>query len=353
MRKRADKAGKIFQPLVDELGQSIRSGKWFAGQCLPSEKALSGKYGISRVSVRQALRELETRGLIYRRPGKGTFVADSHAGLPPVGRRILAISFNFTANRPAGIFFGPIFYGIQQAAEANKCRLEFLNDNALLERAPDLLGYIGISFDHRRIDSLQKLQPKTPVVLINRLPSEHPFHCVTIDHAVWARRAMEYLIGLGHRRVALVATASGPGFIQHRLAGARAARAPGAGQTEEHAVFLDDQPENLSRLRRLLAERKITALFLLMGNVVPRVLALIREVGLRVPDDIAVLAFDDVPHPFHPWMPGLTAVRQPLEEMGRRAVQLLGRIHAGKITERQVEFVPAELVVRESCRALA
>lgn len=352
MRRRANTTGKIFQPLIDDIGNAIRKGKWLAGQCLPSEKVLGGEYGISRVSVRQALRELETRGLIYRRPGKGTFVADRHAGLPPPGRRIAGISFNFTAHRPSGIFFGPIFYGIQQAAEENKFRLEFLSDNALLERSPDLLGYIGISFDYRRIDSLRKLQPKIPVVLINRLPSEHPFHCVTIDHAVWARRAMEYLLGLGHRRIALVATTSRPGFIQHRLSGARAARAPGEGQLEEHAVFLDEQPENLSRLRRLLAERKITALFLLMGNVVPQVLALIREVGLRVPDDIAVLAFDDVPHPFHPWIPDLTAVRQPLETLGRRAVQLLGRIRAEGITERQAEFVPAELVVRESCRAL-
>lgn len=343
---------KIYAPLVEDLAEAIGQGRLMRDQCLPSEHDLGRQYGISRVSVRAGLRELAGRGLLYRRPGKGTFVTDIHAGLDAVHNRIVGFSCNFAAGQASGMFFGPVCAGIQQAAEAMKLRLEFINENALAERAPDLLGYIGVSFDVAHVERLNNLHPSVPVVLINRHPDEHPFHCVTINHAEWARRAMEYLLQMGHRRVALAATGGQPGFVRQRLAGVRAAQVQGALGTELIEIFPDERPEDFKRLRDLLAARKITALFVLMGNQVVPVLALIRELGLRVPDDISVLAFDDVPHPFHPWIPDLTAVRQPLAELGQRAVQLLGRIGREGLKERQTEFVPAELVVRESCRAV-
>ncbi len=343
---------KIYAPLVEDLAEAISQGRLMRDQSLPSEHAMGRQYGISRVSVRAGLRELAGRGLIYRRAGKGTFVADIHAGLDALHNRIVGFSCNFAVGQASGMFFAPVCSGIQQAAETMKLRLEFINESALTERARDLLGYIGVSFDVSRIERLNKLEPGVPVVLINRHPDEHPFHCVTVNHAEWARRAMEYLMQLGHRRLALVATGSRPGFVRQRLAGVRSAQVQGQVGMELFEIFPDERPEDLNRLRNLLAERKITALFVLMGNMVAPVLALIREVGLRAPDDVSVLAFDDVVHPFHPWIPDLTAVRQPLEELGRHAVQLLVRIGREGLKERQAEFVPAELVVRESCRAL-
>lgn len=343
---------KIYSPLMDDLSEAIGQGRLMRDQCLPSENDLSRRYGISRVSVRAGLRELAGRGLIYRRAGKGTFVADLHAGLAAVQNRIVGVSCNFAAGQASGMYFGPVCSGIQQAAETLKLRLEFINEHNLTERAPDLLGYIGVSFDPYHIKLLKKLNPSVPAVLINRHPDEHPFHCVTINHPEWARRAMEYILQLGHRRLALVATGGRPGFVRQRLAGVRAAQVQGAVGAELIEIYPDERPEDLNRLRDLLAERKITALFALMGNIVVPVMALIREVGLRVPDDISVLAFDDVPHPFHPWIPDLTAVRQPLAELGRRAVQLLVRIGREGLKERQTEYIPAELVVRESCWAV-
>lgn len=343
---------KIYAPLVVDLAEAIGQGRLMRDQCLPSENDLGRQYGISRVSVRAGLRELEGRGLICRRAGKGTFVADINAGFSAATNRIVGFSCNFAAGQASGMFFGPVCSGIQQAAEMLKLRLEFINENTLTERAPDLLGYIGVSFDPYHIKLLKKLNPSVPAVLINRHPDEHPFHCVTINHPEWARRAMEYILQLGHRRLALVATGGRPGFVRQRLAGVRAAQVQGAVGAELIEIYPDERPEDLNRLRGLLADRKITALFVLMGNMVVPVLALIRELGLRVPDDVSVLAFDDVPHPFHPWIPDLTAVRQPLEELGQRAVQLLVRIGREGAPARQAEFVPAELVVRESCRSV-
>ena len=244
------------------------------------------------------------------------------------------------------MFFGPVCSGIQQAAEMLKLRLEFINENTLTERAPDLLGYIGVSFDPYHIKLLKKLNPSVPAVLINRHPDEHPFHCVTINHPEWARRAMEYILQLGHRRLALVATGGRPGFVRQRLAGVRAAQVQGALGTELIEIFPDERPEDFKRLRDLLAARKITALFVLMGNQVVPVLALIRE----LPGAGRCFVSPSTMCPIRFILTRINGGAQPLAELGQRAAIACPDRPRG--LERAADGVCAGRIGRASCRAV-
>src|SRR5260370_30645371 len=64
-----------YYQLKEIIRERIRSGEWKPGELIPSERELSEKYGISRMTARQAITELVNEGLFYREQGKGTFVS--------------------------------------------------------------------------------------------------------------------------------------------------------------------------------------------------------------------------------------------------------------------------------------
>lgn len=74
----AGAGGPLYLQIVEKLREKIVSGEYAPGTLLPSETALTKIFGVSRVTVRQALAELEERGLIYRQQGRGTFVSEPH-----------------------------------------------------------------------------------------------------------------------------------------------------------------------------------------------------------------------------------------------------------------------------------
>jgi LacI family transcriptional regulator len=167
--------------------------------------------------------------------------------------------------------------------------------------------------------------------------------------------AVEHLIHIGHRRIA---TITGPLNMlsgEDRLAGYRQALEAHRLPLDEDLIVEGDFSEASSMVaaRRLLT-RSVTAIFAASDIMAVGALKVIREAGLQVPDDVALVGFDDLPIA-SALQPGLTTVRQPTEKMGSMAVDLLlsfledppgGAPAVHKIV------LPARLVVRESCGAL-
>jgi LacI family transcriptional regulator len=167
--------------------------------------------------------------------------------------------------------------------------------------------------------------------------------------------ATTYLIGLGHRRIGLVTGHLEMGCAIDRLAGYRAA-------LRDHGLPVDpaliqqgdfQQPRGFDCAKELLAlPEPPTAIFACNDVSAFGVIDAVRDAGLRIPDDISVIGFDDIPTSatIHP---SLTTVRQPLEEMGRQATRMLLTFISDHT--RQIERVdlPTSLVIRGSCRSLA
>ncbi|WP_182882975.1 substrate-binding domain-containing protein, partial [Microbispora sp. H10949] len=101
--------------------------------------------------------------------------------------------------------------------------------------------------------------------------------------------------------------------------------------------------------RRLAADEAVTAVFVANDHMAMGVLRALREAGRRVPEDVSVVGFDDVPEAAYFWPP-LTTVRQDFGVLGRQAFRLLLQRIAGRDVE-SARLVEPELVVRESAAA--
>ena len=188
------------------------------------------------------------------------------------------------------------------------------------------------------------------VVADPRRPLDEGIPVVSSAHWAGARAATEHLLGLGHRRVGVIVGPRTWAATEERLGGYHAALAAAgvvpapelvtvadfeiAGGREAAAALLDlpDPP---------------TAIFASNDNMAIGVLQVARERGLRVPEELSVVGFDDSDRASIV-TPALTTVRQPLEEMGRIAVSLLMRLIDGQRVEALRVELATRLVVRDS-----
>ena len=168
------------------------------------------------------------------------------------------------------------------------------------------------------------------------------------DNAEGGRKAGAYLAELGHRSVAYLG--AGPEMLsgRRRIAGLREGLGA-VGGVEVRLFQCDYTRVGGARAADafLAAGRPATAIFAAADEVAIGVLQVLREAGVSVPGDISVIGFDDVA-PLHLFDPPLTAVRQPIEEMGRRAVEILTSPaeHPDRSNETLLEV---DLIVRASC----
>src|SRR5579884_2527362 len=188
-----------------------------------------------------------------------------------------------------------------------------------------------------------------PIVLIdNQYPGEF-VHSICIDDRTGARLAVNHLIQLGHRRIAYLGDQFGLESDKNRLGGYREAlEAAGIACPPELVVNGDGKaPGGRVAMDRLLALRDLpTAVFCYNDMSAVGALRSIYDAGLRVPQDISVAGFDDLPIASY-LQPALTTVRQPKIEMGRQAAQMLLDLLAGERVESKIE-VQGELIIRAS-----
>ena len=161
------------------------------------------------------------------------------------------------------------------------------------------------------------------VVELDRRLAKVPCDAVVIDNHRGAFDATAHLLELGHRRVALLAPKTTWTSDAGRLQGYRAAHRAAGVPVEPRLVarIAPDAPDTAGRVERLLDERP-TAIFAANNVLTEQLWRAIRRRGERIPRDVSLVGFDDVP-----WMemvePGITTVGQPTVELGRRAAQLL------------------------------
>lgn len=193
------------------------------------------------------------------------------------------------------------------------------------------------------------LEESVPFVIIGRHPHERANY-VDVDNVVSARMAVEHLLRLGHERVATITGPLNMFAAQDRLEGYRQALAARGVPVDENLIAEGDFTEQGGRaaMQRLLPYRP-TAVFAASDMMAVGALRVLREAGLQVPEDIAMVGFDNIPLASMV-EPALTTVRQPIEQLGSMAVELLISLlqNPGQETVHRM-VLPTELVVRASC----
>ncbi len=200
----------------------------------------------------------------------------------------------------------------------------------------------------------QLIQRGTPVVLVDRGSGQHNRCSVAVDDVLGGRLAGAHLISRGHRHIAFV---GGPPSIQqvadrHRGVAAALAEPPAAGAEllvmHTPSLSVTGGRQAAARIADLPAAQRPTAVFCANDLLALGVLQEMTLRGLRVPGDVAIIGYDDIDFAAAAAVP-LSSIRQPREQLGRTAAQLLlEEVDEGDGHEhRHVVFQP-ELVVRES-----
>jgi LacI family transcriptional regulator len=215
------------------------------------------------------------------------------------------------------------------------------------------------------VDGLLLVLPRSPSDYIGTL-TRRSFPFVLIDHqgtgqacpAVgatnWqgAYHATEYLLKLGHSRIGFITGSMDLGCAGDRLEGYRSAlrthHTPEAPELIYEGTFF--QPDGFAGASALLdLPNPPTAIFASNDVMAMGVMDAVRDRGLRIPDDVSIVGFDDIPQAAMV-RPALTTVSQPLEKMGRVATQMLQDLLRDSDKDDGRIELPTELIVRDSCR---
>lgn len=260
-------------------------------------------------------------------------------------------------------YFTSMIRGVEDAAYANHMHIVLCNsdeDPARLQRylrimeeeqvAGLLIVPIGTAMRH---ELMRFRETKMPVILIDRTLDQIEIDAVVVDNTRGAFNAVDHLIRLGRRRIALIGGLPNSSTARERAQGYHDALANAGLEVNSACVKIGDfKLESGYRLARELftAPVKPDALFVANNLMTLGALRALGELGVRIPEDAALVGFDDMP-----WSgelcPPLTTVAQPTYELGQEAVQLLLRRLSNPLAPYRTVSLQTRLMVRESCGA--
>jgi DNA-binding LacI/PurR family transcriptional regulator len=331
-----------YAQLISHFREQILDGSLPAGARLPTELDLAEEHQISRGTVRQAMSVLVNEGLLERVRGRGTFVRP----LPPA-----SIQSPRTAERRIGLVLAhssgsqldlDILIGVEHAAKSRGYQVSFAYAEENLEeldrdivrlRADNVAGMIIFPVSDSTYDEAvwRLAADHVPFVLVDRYFPDLDSDYVVADNVGGGYRATEHLLILGHTRVSFVYSSKGSLLttsVRDRWQGYRRALHEYGQPYNEALVF--KWPEGAdaglpgSSDQLLLGEGRPSAIFAVNDAVALELLRATQRLGLRVPEDLALVGFDDLNFAAH-LTPPLTSPRH-------------------------IEL-PTSLIVRESCGA--
>jgi len=325
--------------------------------------------GVSRTTVSFVLNEVkgpnissQTRRKVHEAAERLGYIPDSTAQAL-ASRRTKALGLVMTRSPhhiATDAFLPRIIAGLMEVVKDHKLRLliEYVEvehqDRAYLElaHAKRIDGMILLT---PRIDDtgLRKLeQVDIPTVMMGELAGTN-LHSVDVDNRAAAQKGVEYLLQLGHREIACITNAP-PSYsaAADRVLGYKDALcAAGITPNEELIRYADFDPKSGhdQMLSLLGSRRKFTAIFVASDNVAMGACAALREAGIRSPEDISIMGFDDIPWAEY-FDPPLTTIRLDAQELARRACfVLIDLLHGKEVTEKR-QLLDTDLVIRKSCK---
>ena len=223
-----------------------------------------------------------------------------------------------------------------------------LHRRVLDNRVADGIILTSTSLDDTLLGSL--IERERPYVLNGRpIKNADETNYVDAANRLGARQAVEHLLRLGRRRIATITGRTDISSGYDRWQGYLDAIKNSDFGLDESLVFTGDYTENSGYIgMRALLHAKPDAVFAGSDQMALGVLRALREAGIRVPDDIAVVGFDDMSSAATT-TPPLTTIRQPVQRLGYLATEGLIGILDGTITPPFQVSLPTQLVIRESC----
>jgi DNA-binding LacI/PurR family transcriptional regulator len=377
----ADRSRPLYWQVADDIRSQIESGEWPAGTKLPSERALCEHYGVSQITIRRSLRELDHAGVVYSRHGVGWFAreqvpstdqeAEGAAG-PDV--TLILPSLNHISAALVQHLVSELDHG-RWTRRSVPVHLTFTGDDeeqeqaaiarwqsyaAQSEKERHLLLLSPCSDVHSAVDTLlsdlDSSRHPVALLLAHASPSEMPI--VALDEAECVQKVTQHLLHLGHRRVAYFGE-----DLAHLMGRLHYGGFTNALWEQGLELPLDwvfgsslwaDMNAHLFSAEGERFEEVFTSAYRPLALVcssdlyAAEALTLLHTLGLRCPEDVALVGVGD--HALGAYLPTpLTTLRYDLEGLQRAALRLTLDLLAGRPHEQ--ETVSGKIIVRASCGA--
>ncbi|MGE5605214.1 MAG: LacI family DNA-binding transcriptional regulator [Bacteroidota bacterium] len=334
---------------------------------------IAKKVGVSKTTVYRALNSKsriseKTRELILKTAKELKYVPNTLAsGLRSKRSMVIGLIFS---DLIAAHFYAEIFHGIEDVATRNNYGVIFACSNGRIEKETKLLTL----FSERQVDGiivaptwgidincyLRLKDQRIPFIFIDKSLDNITTDIVTTDDFTGGIEATEYLIGLGHQKIAILLGPEYPcSTIEKRIEGYRHALKSN-GLKYEKIINLHKNIQNQKEYGYLAiqnyldqAEHDATAFFAINDSLAIGAIKAFRERGFKIPEDVSIIGYnnDEIDRFFDVQ---LTTVSQPKYEMGRKAMELLlQRINHRNESEADDNYyyinMKPELIIRESC----
>ncbi len=339
---------------------AIKQERLKIGDPVPSENQLVKKFAMSRMTVRKGLEDLEKEGVVQAIPGKGRFVSDPEKYRSSSGcSRVLKIAVSFLQSRkfevhPNNFYNVQLLNGLHEGFYIHDVRGSFLygEDLARPGSLKDFDGLAVIACPAEKLPVIRQLQRDgLPVLLIDPLFEAAGCNRVMSENYESSRLLVEHLTQMGHRATGCISAGRDQHYAQQRWRGyVQALKEAGVEAEPEMTLEIgspfDDFSERLDSWLKMHPD--MTSLFLAGGNFHEPVLQHLTARGVRVPEDLSVVAFDEIPEDRN--FISLTRARQELERMAKQGIESLVGLISGKVRETVEITIPSEFVPGHSCR---
>ncbi len=358
----------LYEQIEKFIKRKIKSGELKPGDPIGSHKDLSIEYNVSIITVKKALSNLVNEGILYTRVGKGSYVSDQPQK-----------KFDISQHKTIGLvlrdikhpFFSLIVHGIEERAyelgynillssSSNKIEKEESQINHFRDIGVDGLIIASLSLEYRATDYIQKIHRENfPYIMVSYM-HDPDYWYVGSDQELGGFMATEHLIKLGYKSVGYLHIGKGNLLSEVRKNGYnRALNENNIPFDSDLLFFLGKENFDSGTDRFQLGyefgksfkslQKKPDALLIYSDLTALGFEQAAMEEGIIIPDDIAIVGFDDIMLSQYSSVP-LTTIHQPSDKIGRMAVDIIQkRIDGSGVGNRTI--LKPTLIVRDSCGA--
>ncbi len=345
----------LYEKVKADLIDRLSSPDFDDSESIGSERDLIGVYGVSRITIRRALSDLEQEGLIYRIPGKGTF-RQAKPKNPVTNLMTVFIDSRVYKDE----FSSEVYSGIVR--EAHRLGYHVMAGLAgpdphsvdmarrRLSEYPAAVHFLMVRNPKQFIEDTG-IDPDQAIIVEDQVEfGGKPLMSIVADNVQGSSAVTRHLIELGHRKVGFltdtIGSVSSTSFRQRCEGWRITMREAGfdAPPSLELQYVVPGEPDGTSALREV-ERQSLTALFCANDLLAEKITTHLDNIGLSVPQDISIAGFDDIEMAEHY---GLTTVIMPMRLIGEVAVKRAVNRLNGTDFGPACTVLPLEMVVRSS-----
>ncbi len=350
----------LYRKIYLDLKKKIQENVYVSGQKLPYERELCDLYGVKRVTIRKSLELLAQEGLIVKHMGLGSFVAERNAPAVSVNQDSSSTILFVMRRNENDIYHNTsscntrIFFETEQICRKHGYLLSYIGldeDTSIAEIVRDhpVSGVFLVSSYHEKtIRELEELG--MPTVLLNHYDPN--MLSVMPDNLMMVKQVIDYLTEMQHRRIAYIDGMPDSRNAMERWHAFRFAMYAHELEVDDELYFVGNWTYEGGRAaaRELLkAENLPTAVFAASDMMAAGVMEELRQSGLRIPEDISIVGYDNLDIDVM-LSPPLSSATVDFKHMCEVAFKHLLHVmeHGDRAADRYVIRMPASLIRRDS-----